>query len=97
MKELEDCTAATITTRRVLFQPKTERVVVGQESKDGKVKQKYVVVKSLLKDVEFEETHDNTMNVEPEVPDGSDGDDEGEPTAGIKHARSDPSYPPLLK
>ena len=85
VKELEDCTAATITTRRVLFQPKTERVVVGQESKDGKVKQKYVVVKSLLKDVEFEETHDNTMNVEPETPEGSggsDGDDEGKPNGG---------------
>ena len=42
----EDCTAATITTRRVLFQPETERVVVGQEKDKttGAVKQKYVVV-----------------------------------------------------
>ena len=65
--KLEDCTSATITTRRVLFQPETERVVVGQEKKpDGSVKQKYVNAITLLKDVVFEETHDNAMNVEPE-------------------------------
>ena len=64
---VEDCTAATITTRRVLFQPEIERVVVGQEKKpDGSVKQKYVYAITLLKDVVFEETHDNAMNVEPE-------------------------------
>ena len=63
---VEDCTAATITTRRVLFQPEIERVVVGQEKKpDGSVKQKYVYAITLLKDVVFEETHDNAMNVEP--------------------------------
>jgi len=63
----EDCSAATITTRRVLFQPETERVVVGQEKKeDGSIKQKYVIAKTLIKDVVFEETHDNTMNLEPE-------------------------------
>jgi predicted histone-like DNA-binding protein len=63
----EDCTAATITTRRVLFQPESQRVVVGQEKKpDGTVKLKYVNAKTLLKDVVFEETHDNAMNVEPE-------------------------------
>ena len=63
----EDCSAATITTRRVLFQPETERVVVGQEKKaDGSIKQKYVIAKTLVKDVVFEETHDNTMNVEDE-------------------------------
>ena len=68
---IEDCTSATITTRRVLFQPETERVVVGQEKKpDGSVKQKYVNAITLLKDVVFEETHDNAMNAEPE------GDDE---------------------
>ena len=61
----EDCSAATITTRRVLFQPETERVVVGQEKKaDGSIKQKYVIAKTLVKDVVFEETHDNSMNVE---------------------------------
>lgn len=71
----EDCTAATITTRRVLFQPESERIVVGQEKKDdGTVKQKYVVAKTLVKDVIFEETHDNSMNVEPETPsEGSEG------------------------
>ena len=61
--KLEDCSAATITDRRVLFQPETERVVVGQTTnKDGKIVQKYVVAKSLIKDVLFEETHDNAMN-----------------------------------
>ena len=39
---------------------------MGQEKKDGKVKQKYIVAKHLIKDVVFEETHDNAMNVEPE-------------------------------
>ena len=63
--KVEDCTSATITTRRVLFQPETVRVVVGQEKKpDGTVKQKYVNAITLLKDVVFEETHDNAMNVE---------------------------------
>jgi predicted histone-like DNA-binding protein len=72
---IEDCTSATITTRRVLFQPETERVVVGQEKKsDGSVKQKYVNTITLLKDVVFEETHDNAMNAEPE--------DEDETNAG---------------
>ena len=60
----EDVSAATITDRRVLFQPETERVIVGQEKKDGKVKQKYIVAKHLIKDVVFEETHDNAMNTE---------------------------------
>ena len=65
VNKVEDCTSATITTRRVLFQPETERVVVGQEKKpDGTVKQKYVNAITLLKDVVFEETHDNAMNVE---------------------------------
>jgi predicted histone-like DNA-binding protein len=63
----DDCTAATITTRRVLFQPETERVVVGQvKNKEGKIVQKYVNAITLLKDVVFEETHNNAMNVEPE-------------------------------
>ncbi len=65
--KLEDCGAQTITTRRILFQPETSRVVVGQEKKpDGSVKQKYVNAISLLKDVTFEETHDNAMNTETE-------------------------------
>ena len=62
----EDCTSATITSRRVLFQPETERIVVGSAEKDGKIIQKYVNAKSLIKDVVFEETHDNSMNLEPE-------------------------------
>ena len=67
VSKLEDCTAATITTRRVLFQPETERVVVGQaKNKEGKIVQKYVNAITLLKDVVFEETHDNAMNMEPE-------------------------------
>ena len=73
----DECTAATITTRRVLFQPESQRVVVGQEKKpDGTVKLKYVNAKTLLKDVVFEETHDNAMNVEPETPEDS-GDSTG--------------------
>jgi predicted histone-like DNA-binding protein len=60
---VDDCSAATITTRRVLFQPETTRVVVGQDKKeDGSVKRKYVNAITLLKDVIFEETHDNAMN-----------------------------------
>ena len=66
--KVEDCGAGTISTRRVLFQPETTRVVTGQSKKNGKVKQKYVNAITLLKDVVFEETHDNTMNAEPETP-----------------------------
>ena len=74
--KIEDCGAQTITTRRVLFQPETTRVVVGQEKKeDGTVKQKYVNAITLLKDVVFEETHDNAMNVEE--PEGSGEGGEG--------------------
>ena len=62
----EDCGAQNITTRRVLFQPETERVVVGQEKKNGKVKQKFVVVKTLVKDVVFEETYDTSLKPENE-------------------------------
>ena len=65
--KLEDCGAQTITTRRVLFQPETSRVIVGQQKLDnGTVKQKYVNAITMLKDVVFEETHDNAMNVEGE-------------------------------
>ena len=67
VNKLEDCGAQTITTRRVLFQPETTRVIVGQQKmSDGTVKQKYVNAISMLKDVVFEETHDNAMNVEGE-------------------------------
>ena len=79
--KIEDCTSATITTRRVLFQPETERVVVGQEKKpDGSVKQKYVNAITLLKDVVFEETHDNAMNAEPEEENGNSGSSTGSDT-----------------
>lgn len=65
----EECNATTITKRRVLFQPETERIVVGQEIKpDGRVKQKYIVAKHLIKDISFEETHDNLMNMKSETP-----------------------------
>ena len=54
----DDCTASTITSRRVLFQPEIERIVVGSTVKaDGKIVQKYVNAKTLLKDVAFEEAH----------------------------------------
>ena len=64
----DGCGAANITNRRVLFLPETTRVVVGQTKKNGTVKQKYVNAITLLKDVVFEETHDNAMNAEPETP-----------------------------
>jgi predicted histone-like DNA-binding protein len=56
----EDCTANTITSRRVLFQPETERIVVGSAEKDGKIIQKYVNAKTLVKDVDFEEVYNKT-------------------------------------
>ena len=69
----EDCGAQNITTRRVLFQPETERVVVGQTvNKKGQIKQKYVIAKTLVKDVVFEETHDTSLKPEAE-PDAGEG------------------------
>ena len=62
----EDCGAQNITTRRVLFTPETTRVVTGQERRaNGTVKQKYSIAKQLLKDVVFEEAHENTVSAEP--------------------------------
>jgi hypothetical protein len=58
----EDCTASTITSRRVLFQPETERIVTGSSEKNGKVVQKYVNTKTLVKDVTFEELHENLIS-----------------------------------
>ena len=82
----EDCGAQNITTRRVLFQPETERVVVGQEKKNGKVKQKFVVVKTLVKDVVFEETYDTSLKPENENGDsqngGNGGTQSGDPQNG---------------
>ena len=68
----EGCGAQMITKRRVLFQPETERVVVGQTmNKKGKIVQKYVVAKTLVKDVIFEETYDTALQPEPESSSGS--------------------------
>ena len=73
----EDCGAQNITTRRVLFQPETERVVVGQTvNKKGQVKQKYVIAKTLIKDVVFEETHDTSLKPETSS-DSGDGSGNG--------------------
>ena len=69
----EDCTVSTITTRRVLFQPESQRVIVGQEKKDGKVKQKFVIVKTLVKDVIFEETYDTALKPENDSGNGGGG------------------------
>ena len=74
--EKADCGAQNITVRRVLFQPETERVVVGQTvNKQGKITQKYVIAKTLVKDVVFEETYDTSLK--PESSSGSDAGGEG--------------------
>ena len=78
-----DCTAATITTRRVLFQPETVRIVVGQSvNKEGKIVQKYVVAKTLIKDVLFEETYDPSLKPEGDSTssDGEGGENSGSQT-----------------
>ena len=70
----EDCGAQNITTRRVLFQPETVRVVVGQtKNKQNKVVQKYVIAKTLVKDVVFEETYDTSLKPEAEPASGGEG------------------------
>ena len=72
--EKEDCGAQTITTRRVLFQPETERVVVGQTvNKQGKITQKFVIAKTLVKDVVFEETYDTSLQPEASGGEGGEG------------------------
>ena len=69
----DDCGAQTITTRRVLFQPESSRVVVGQTmNKKGKIVQKFVVAKTLVKDVVFEETYDTSLK--PEGPSNTGGE-----------------------
>ena len=75
VNDKDDCGAQNITTRRVLFQPETARVVVGQTRKDGKIKQKFVIAKTLVKDVVFEETYDTSLK--PESSSGSDTGGEG--------------------
>ena len=85
-----DCTAATITTRRVLFQPETERIVVGQAlSKEGKIVQKYVVAKTLIKDVLFEETYDPSLKPEG----NADSSDDSGSSTGSETAGGDPQNP----
>ena len=70
----DDCGAASITTRRVLFQPESVRVVVGQtKNKKGKTTQKYVIAKTLVKDVVFEETYDTSLKPESESASGGEG------------------------
>ena len=72
VNDKEDCGAQNITTRRVLFQPETVRVVVGQtKNTQNKIVQKYVVVKTLVKDVVFEETYDTAL--QPESGNGGNG------------------------
>jgi len=75
--EKEDCGAQTITTRRVLFQPESQRVVVGQTTnRQGKIVQKYVIAKTLVKDVIFEETYDTSLKPESDS-DGTTGGSTG--------------------
>ena len=78
----DDCTASTITSRRVLFQPETERIVVGSAEKNGKIFQKYVNAKSLLKDVAFEEAHGQTVAASPSQGGGTSGPDTSSPDDG---------------
>ena len=74
----DDCGAQTITKRRVIFIPESSRVVVGQTvNKKGKVVQKFVVAKTLVKDVVFEETYDTTLHPESEPGSGSSSSGEG--------------------
>ena len=74
----DDCGAQTISKRRVIFQPESSRVVVGQTvNKKGKIIPKFVVVKTLIKDVVFEETYDTSLNPESEPGSNSGGEGNG--------------------
>ena len=65
-EKAEDCSANNITTRRVLFTPETIRVVTGTTRRaNGTVAQKYAIAKQLVKDVLFEETHENAVSTLP--------------------------------
>ena len=73
----DSCGSANITTRRVLFQPESERIVVGQTvNKKGQIVQKFVVAKTLVKDVIFEETLDTALKPEA-TPGGGGGNGNG--------------------
>ena len=76
----DNCTASTITSRRVLFQPEIERIVTGSSEKNGKIVQKYVNAKTLLKDVAFEEAHGNAVGGSTNAP--SNGGTTGNGTTG---------------
>ena len=79
MADKDDCSAATITTRRVLFQPESQRIVVGQQTNSqGKIVQKYIIAKTLVKDVIFEETYDTSL--QPESPSSNNGGTTGDGT-----------------
>ncbi len=68
----DGCGAQNITKRRIIFTPETERIVVGQKvNKKGQITQKYVIAKTLIKDVVFEETHDTSLKPETEPGNGS--------------------------
>ena len=74
-------TASTITSRRVLFQPETERIVVGSTIKeDGKIIQKYVNAKTLVKDVAFEEAHGKPIASTTNAPTNTNGEGGGSNT-----------------
>ena len=74
----DSCGAANITTRRVLFQPESERIVVGQTvNKKGQIVQKFVVAKTLVKDVIFEETLDTALKPESTSGNGGSGGGQG--------------------
>ena len=103
VNKIEDCSAATITERRILFQPETERVVVGQTTnKEGKIVQKYVVAKSLIKDVLFEETHENAMKNASSTPstgsgtENGGGSSTGSETGGSEGGDSGSDVPPVI-
>ena len=70
-QKAEDCGANNVTSRRVLFSPETCRVVTGYSRRaDGTVAQKYAIAKQLVKDVIFEEAHEN---VSPNTSGGENG------------------------
>jgi predicted histone-like DNA-binding protein len=83
----EDCTASTITSRRILFQPEIERIVTGSGEKNGKIVQKYVNAKTLLKDVAFEEAHGSLTPSPSPTGEGSGN------TGGGSNSNTNPTNP----
>jgi predicted histone-like DNA-binding protein len=83
----EDCTALTITSRRILFQPEIERIVTGSGEKNGKIVQKYVNAKTLLKDVAFEEAHGSLTPSPSPTGEGSGN------TGGGSNSNTNPTNP----